>query len=130
MSIRILVADDDPSVRSMLELVLGLEGFEVVTAVDGADALRRVSEFVPDVLILDVMMPGATGHEVARRLRTIPRLTDIPIIFCSALTSTDDTWAGWQLGAHSYVAKPFDNEHLIGEVLRVTGEVAAVAAAG
>lgn len=125
MSLRVLVADDDPSVRSMLQMVLGLEGFEVHTAVDGPDALRRAAEIRPDVIVLDVMMPGASGHDVARRLKTIPGLVDIPVVFCSALSSADETWAGWRLGADSYVAKPFENEHLISELLRVTGANAA-----
>ena len=120
MSIRVLLADDDPSIRSMIELVLGFEGFDVLTVPDGAEALRRAAAFDPDVIVLDVMMPGATGHDVARRLQAIPKLRDIPIVFCSALSSTDQTWEGWQLGAHSYIPKPFDNEQLIAELLRVT----------
>ncbi|HEX9888681.1 MAG TPA: response regulator [Nitriliruptorales bacterium] len=126
MSLRVLIADDDPSVRSMLELVLGLEGFEVLTVPDGVQALRVVQDFDPDVIVLDVMMPVANGHEVARRLKAIPKLRDIPLVFCSALSSGSDTWEGWQLGADSYIAKPFDNERFIDELLRVTRQAAAV----
>lgn len=118
MGLTALVVDDDPAVRDMLDLVLGLEGFTVVGASDGVEGLEAARELRPDVIILDVMMPGLDGRTVATRLREDPELGDIPLVLCSALTSAEDTWAGWQTGADSYVSKPFDNQRLVGEILR------------
>ncbi|MBW3664912.1 MAG: response regulator [Actinobacteria bacterium] len=114
---RILVVDDDASIRDMLEMVLTLEGFEVHTAADGLSAIEQAKALKPDVIVLDIMMPGLSGREVAELLRQAPQTADTPIIFCSALAGSDDVWAGYQAGATSYVSKPFDNAVIISEVL-------------
>lgn len=114
-----LVIDDDPGMREAFELLLSLEDFEIRLAADGTTGLRMARQQRPDVILLDVMMPGLDGRDVARDLRTDPLLRDVPIVFCSALSDESDIWAGWQAGANSYVPKPFDPDRLISEVLRV-----------
>lgn len=124
---RVLVVDDDPALRAMLEMVLELEGMEVRVAANGHEALEQLALERPDVLVLDVMMPGLDGWGVAERVRQDPRLADLPIIFCTAKTGADATWRGWQLGAASYVAKPFDNDALLAQILSAAnGEEVAV----
>lgn len=114
-----LVIDDDAAMRDTLELLLSLEDFEIRLAADGTTGLRMAREQRPDVILLDVMMPGLDGRDVARDLRSDQHLRDVPIVFCSALSDESDIWAGWQAGANSYVPKPFDPDRLISEVLRV-----------
>lgn len=114
-----LVIDDDPGMREAFDLLLSFEDFETRLAEDGATGLRMAREQRPDVIVLDVMMPGLDGRDVARDLRADPRLREVPIVFCSALSDESDIWAGWQAGANSYVPKPFDPDRLISEILRV-----------
>lgn len=115
---RALVADDDASIRSMIALILELEGFEVDVAADGAEAVRRARLAHPDVVVLDVMMPGVDGFEAAAMLRADPELHAVPIVFCTAMGNVDAGWRGWELGAAAYVSKPFETEVLVTEVLR------------
>ena len=116
----VLVIEDDPAIADMLMLVLQVEGFSVVVASDGERGLGLARERRPDVIVLDVMMPVVDGWAVAEDLRHDPVLVDVPIVFCTSKADADSTWRGWQLGAASYVTKPFDNDELIGELLRAT----------
>lgn len=126
MSSRILVIEDDPTVLSMLDLVLSLEGFEVVLASNGPDGLASVAEQAPDAILLDVMMPGMDGFNVADRLRADGATDGIPILFVTARVEADFQWAGWQHGGSSYVTKPFDNDELIREIHRVIDKGSAL----
>ncbi len=112
----VLVVDDDPSLLAMLGMALQVEGFEVRRAITGQQALAAITESRPDVVILDVMMPGLDGREVTRRLREQPATADLPIVICSALSRDDDQWKAWSAGANSFVAKPFDIAALVDEV--------------
>ena len=112
----VLVVDDDPSVRSLLELVLSVEGFEVRVAVGGEDALAMIAQQRPDVLLVDVMMPGMDGRALTRQLRTDPATADLPVVVCSALADDPDAWEAWASGASSFVSKPFDIDHLVEEL--------------
>lgn len=114
-----LVIDDDAGMREAFEVLLSLEDFDIRLAADGTTGLRLARQQRPDVIVLDVMMPGMDGRDVANHLRSDPQLRDVPIVFCSALSDESDIWAGWQAGANSYVPKPFDPDRLISEVLRV-----------
>lgn len=125
---RALIIDDDPTIREMLDLVLTLEGFEVDLASDGVQGVASAEAVTPDVIVLDVMMPDVTGWDVAARLAEHPRLSHVPIVFCTAMAGEQETWRGWQLGAASYVPKPFDNDRLVDEVLRAIATTAEVAA--
>ena len=108
-----LVADDDPIILRLLEVNLVLEGFEVDTAVRGEAALRKAKEHVPDLVILDVMMPELSGWEVAERLRKARETADVPIVFLSARTQDSDRQKGEDLGVDAYVTKPFDPTELM-----------------
>jgi len=119
---RLLVVDDDPSVREALALVLDLHGFEVSTAVDGREAIRSLAVVAPDAVVLDVLMPGLDGLEVCRRMRATGDRT--PVLMLTARAEVSDRVAGLEAGADDYLAKPFAREELIARLralLRRTG---------
>src|ERR1700684_2191177 len=119
---RLLVVDDDPSVREALGLVLDLNGFGVATAADGSEAIRTLSVDRPDAVILDVLMPGLDGLEVCRRMRAIGDRT--PVLMLTARAEVSERVAGLEAGADDYLAKPFAREEVIAPlraVLRRTG---------
>ena len=112
----ILVVDDAEELRRLLELMLEQAGYRVALAVDGIDALARVKEVRPDLMLLDLEMPRMDGFEVCRQLKADPGCADIPVIF---LTSEDDTRRiadGFELGAVDYVTKPFSEVELLARV--------------
>ncbi len=113
---RVLVVDDDRPSLKMTAFLLREEGYTVFTTDNGQDALRLIEEKTPDVLILDVMMPGMDGLEVTRRLR---RTTNLPIIILSAKGETSDRVYGLDLGADDYLAKPFEPAELLARVRAV-----------
>lgn len=117
---RVLVADDEDAVRLLLRVNLPMAGYEVVEAHDGTSALERARAEAFDLLLLDVMMPGLSGIEVAERLRADPSIPDVPIVFVSARADVADIERGFEAGAVDYVTKPFDpielTQHL-GDVL-------------
>ncbi|GAA2804018.1 response regulator transcription factor [Kitasatospora paracochleata] len=108
---RVLVVDDDAAIRRSLERGLRLSGFAVEVAEDGASALARLAAAPPDVLVLDVSMPGITGTEVCRTLRA--RGDETPVLMLSALDELADRVAGLQAGADDYLVKPFALEELV-----------------
>ncbi|MCB1027626.1 MAG: response regulator transcription factor [Microthrixaceae bacterium] len=111
---RILVVDDEDYIVDLLRTSLRFVGFEVDVATNGNDALRKVSEFGPELIILDVMMPGPDGFEVCRRLRNDGDHT--PVIFLTARDSAEDRVSGFLKGGDDYVPKPFGLEELIARV--------------
>jgi DNA-binding response OmpR family regulator len=115
-SMRVLVVDDDRPSLKMTAFLLREEGYSVYTAENGNDALRMIDEKKPDLLVLDVMMPGMDGWEVTRRLR---RSTNLPIIMLSAKGETTDRVFGLDLGADDYLAKPFEPSELLARVRSV-----------
>ncbi len=109
MEIRtILLAEDDPYIRRVAQIALTREGFAVSTASDGAEALQLLDERLPDLVILDGMMPRIDGLEVCRRLKASPRTAHIPVIILSARSQHADEEAGRTAGAVAYIKKPFD----------------------
>ena len=111
MAYRVLLVDDDRAIRDSLARALDLEGYEVLTAADGAEALRITREVHPDVLVLDVMMPSVDGLTVCRVLRFEQDRT--PILMLTARTETTDRVAGLDAGADDYLPKPFDLDELL-----------------
>lgn len=111
--LRILIAEDEPHLREVLALQLGSAGYEVLEAADGAAALARVTETLPDLVLLDVMMPGLDGYEVCRRLRMSMLTRQIPIIMLTAKSETADKIAGLEGGANDYVTKPWQTRELL-----------------
>ena len=119
--IKVLAVDDDPVILRLIEVNLTLEGFEVATAAGGDDALAKARETAPDVILLDVMMPGVTGWDLARRLRDEVATTAIPLVFLSARSQEEDRRKGRELGVAAYVSKPFDPVDLVDTLRRVAG---------
>ena len=122
MGRRVLVVDDDAVIRQLICLNLELEGFEVHTAVDGADALEKVREVHPDVVTLDIMMPNLDGWETAARLREDPETAYVKVVLLSARAQEADRKRGHGLGVDGYLTKPFDPDELVAEVRRLAGE--------
>lgn len=123
MSYSVLVVDDDPTTVEMLSMVLSLEGYEVTGVDRGPLALEHIGRRQPDVVVLDVMMPGMSGLEALRRLRTDPRIADTKVLVLSARARDVDVWSGWMAGADAYVTKPMDVAVLVAEIRRLTGEL-------
>lgn len=105
---RVLVVDDERSMRLLCRVNLPLSGFEVEEAEDGEAAVERAREQEFDLVLLDVMMPGMSGFEVAGRLRNDPRTADLPFVFLSARADEEDIRRGFEVGAADYITKPFD----------------------
>ena len=117
----VLVVDDDPSVRTLLEMVLQVEGFTVRCAPNGARALEMIAEERPDVVLVDVMMPGIDGRALTRQLRHDPVTRTLPVVICSALADDPEQWQAWASGANSFVSKPFDIDALVAELADAYG---------
>ena len=109
-SIRVLVVEDEESYREALSSGLGREGFEVEVAADGIEALRVFTERPPDIVLLDILLPGMRGIEVCRRMR---ELVPVPIVMVSAVDAELDVVLGFELGAAGYVTKPFRLRELV-----------------
>jgi len=127
----ILVVDDDAPIRRMLERTLGAEGYDVVSAPDGGSALAAIEASAPDLVVLDVTMPGLGGLDVCRRLRS--RGLDLPILLLTARDGVPERVAGLDAGADDYVVKPFAADELLARIRallrrgRTAGEVLAYA---
>ncbi|MDJ0869469.1 MAG: response regulator, partial [Myxococcota bacterium] len=132
-SARILVVDDDPQNRDLLARRLERQGFEVETARDGIDGLRRIESGDHHLVMLDVMMPGMNGLEVLERVRRTRSMAELPVILATALAETEDAVEGLGRGANDYVTKPFDFPMVVArvrtqlEASRAAREVAALA---
>ncbi len=112
--IRVFVVEDDPSIRFGLEEVLRGAGYAVRSCADGAEALREIAEELPDLLVLDVMLPGASGYDIARRLRKAD--CRLPILMLTAKGQEIDKVVGFKAGADDYVTKPFGINELLARV--------------
>jgi DNA-binding response OmpR family regulator len=117
--ITVLAVDDDPVILRLIEVNLSLEGFQVETATGGEDVLARARDVAPEVILLDVMMPGMTGWDVAQRLKEDGATSGIPIVFLSARTQEEDRRRGEDLGVAAYVSKPFDPTELVQTIRQV-----------
>jgi len=113
---RVLVVDDDVKTVELVKLYLNRDGYRVLTAYDGVEALRLAREGHPDLIVLDLMLPGINGLEVCRTLR---EESDVPIIMLTARTTDEDKLAGLELGADDYVTKPFSPRELAARVRAV-----------
>lgn len=116
----ILIVDDEPFGRDTLAALLGPQGYQLMFAVDGDDALAQAAATPPDVILLDVMMPGMNGFEVCRQLRKHPQLREVPVIMLTALDDREARLEGFEAGADDFVSKPFDRAELRGRVRTIT----------
>jgi two-component system OmpR family response regulator len=108
---KVLVVDDEPNIRALLSATLRLVDFDVRVAGTGGEALTEADQFMPDLVVLDVMLPDLDGFEVARRLRESGRTT--PVLFLTARHSVEDRISGLTIGADDYVTKPFSLEEVV-----------------
>ena len=110
---RVLVVDDSDVIRQLICVNLELEGFEVVTAVDGQDALDKIHEAAPDVMTIDVKMPRMDGFDTVARLRADPRTSGLKVAMVTACAQEADIVRGREVGVDAYVTKPFDPATLV-----------------
>lgn len=116
MARRVLIADDEPNIVLSLQFLMESAGYEVRTASDGEATLRAVSEFRPDLVLLDVMMPRKNGYEVVQAIRADPALERIKVLMLTAKGRDVDAEKGFGLGADAYVTKPFSTRELVAKV--------------
>ncbi len=114
------MVDDDPVILRLIEVNLDLEGFEVITADRGADAIEKARGTSPDLILLDLMMPEVSGWEIAEQLQEDDKTKDIPLVFLSARTQDEDRRRGEELGVAGYVTKPFDPAELVSTIRKLT----------
>jgi two-component system phosphate regulon response regulator PhoB len=119
MAANILVVEDEPAIQTLIAINLKRAGNAVVTALDAETALRLVNEALPDLILLDWMLPGMSGLELARRLRSDPRTRQIPIIMLTARGDERDKVQGLEIGADDYVTKPFSPRELLARIQAV-----------
>lgn len=113
---KILIADDEPDILEILEFNLGAEGYEIQTAKSGIEAIEKARSFNPDLIILDIMMPGLTGIEACKALRKMPEFSETLIIFLTALSDEKTEIAGLETGADDYITKPVSPKVLVSKV--------------
>ena len=111
--VTVLIVDDIPLNVLLIQKMLAIFNFNLRTANDGQSALDSIAEQRPDLVLLDLMMPGIDGYEVIRRVRANEETTDLPIVILSALNSNDDITKGFNLGANDFITKPIIMERLI-----------------
>lgn len=121
MTKKILIADDEPNIVISLEFLMKKEGFQVAVASDGEEALRKVGEFAPDLVLLDVMMPKKSGFEVCEALRADPARAGLRVVMLTAKGRETEVAKGLALGADAYVTKPFSTKDLVVKVKSLLG---------
>lgn len=113
---KILVVDDDTKIQMVIRLMLQKKGYEVKCASSGLEAFQEIPEFKPDLIMLDVMMPGMDGYEVCRKLKSSEHTKNIPVIMLTALGMGEDFEKAIENGADWYIVKPFNSRQLLSRV--------------
>jgi DNA-binding response OmpR family regulator len=119
MGEKILIVDDDATMVNLLCTILEIDGFEANSALSGKEAFEILPNWLPDLVLLDIMMPEMDGFEVLARLRGSPTTKKVPIIMLTARTDDKDIFEGWKRGADEYVTKPFDPRQLVDTIRTV-----------
>ena len=115
----ILIVDDEPSIVVPVQFLMQQQGYSVLVAEDGHDALDMIYKYQPDLVLLDIMLPGIDGYEVCEIVRLNPKLRDVKIIFLTAKGREVEIAKGLALGADAYITKPFSNAELVAKVKSV-----------
>lgn len=116
----VLIVDDEPAGRQTLEAILDGQGYEIEMAENGVQAIEKAKKILPDVILLDVMMPGMSGFEVCKHIRNNEKLAEIPIIILTALDDHNSMLKGLEAGADDFISKPFDRHELRARLLGIT----------
>lgn len=123
MTANVLIAEDEPNLVESLSFILRREGCEVSAVFDGESVLERLRGTLPDVLVLDVMLPKRNGFDILKAIKSDPRLTRIPVLVLTAKGQERDRKTAEQLGADAFVTKPFSNRDVVDSILRLAGGV-------
>jgi DNA-binding response OmpR family regulator len=121
---KVLIADDEPNIVTALEFLLKRAGYDVRAAANGEEALALVESYAPDLVLIDIMMPGKSGYEVCQRMRERPEWHHIKIVMVTAKGREAEVSKGMSLGADLYVTKPFSTQELIAAIDRLLADVA------
>jgi len=122
---KILIAEDERDIRELVSLSLQFSGYTVVQAANGAEAVEQAQKELPDLILMDVRMPKMTGYDACRRIKAMPELRDIPVVFVSAKGQESEIQTGLEAGAEEYILKPFAPDELIKQVQAVLDRVVA-----
>lgn len=112
-STRVLVIDDEPEITDIVESFLTEAGYAVASENDPANAVRKVEEFQPNVILLDIMMPGTDGYDICRQIKQIPDMIHVPVIFLTGKDRADDMGRSFKVGGDMFIKKPFSCERLL-----------------
>jgi len=121
--VKILVAEDERDIRELIAFTLRFAGFEVELASNGAEAVEKVSESIPDLILMDVRMPRMTGYQACEALKENPDTQGIPVVFLSAKGQESEIQEGLEAGAMEYILKPFAPDELTAQVHRILREI-------
>ena len=116
---KVLVVDDEISITQILEFSIGAEGYDVITAANGEEAIEKARREQPDLIILDIMMPRIDGYEACRILKANPLTKNIPVVLLTAKGRDIDKRLGYEVGATDYIVKPFSPSKLIGRIQKL-----------
>ena len=119
MAGKILIVDDEPDALEILSLRLSKNGYDVITAVTGEECLKKAQAERPNLILLDVLLPGMSGLEVSKRLKESDSTKNIPIIMVTALIGKDARQAALERGAKYFISKPFDPEDLLSQIKKI-----------
>ena len=123
MDKKILVIEDDPSALRLVQYTLEQEGYQVLAATNGLAGIRKAQNEEPDLLVLDIMLPGIDGFEICHRLRAEPQTAQLPILMLSAKAQETDKATGLKVGADDYITKPADPSEIINRVRTLLAQV-------
>jgi DNA-binding response OmpR family regulator len=127
MNKRILVIEDDPSTLRLIKYSLQQEGYQVLTAPNGLEGIRKAKSEEPDLIILDVLLPGVDGFEICHRLRAEPQTARLPVLMLSAKARETDKATGLKVGANDYITKPWHRPELLDKIATVLQQSSLVA---
>jgi len=113
---KILVVDDDPYILMSLEFLMRKSGFDVLVARNGKETLEILNRNVPDVVLLDIMMPDVDGYDICKHIKSTKKLKECKVVFLSAKSKESDIQKGYDIGAELYITKPFSNKDLVKKI--------------
>ncbi|TMQ67979.1 MAG: response regulator [Candidatus Eisenbacteria bacterium] len=122
---KILVVDDEIYIVHILDFSLGMEGYDVITALDGEQAIEKARNEKPDLIVLDIMMPKLDGYETCKMLKADDATRDIPVILLSAKGRNVDQKVGFEVGADDYITKPFSPRKLVERINAILGQTSS-----